>query len=108
MPLTPVVDVVLTHAVTVSGNASRAAVWATEAYWLTPLSVSAPAIAPVIHAGPFTSVPVFPLPVVSMATVPLPSSSGQYAMGPAGGGTAFVVKEKSPDVARLPAASRDL
>src|SRR5436190_5975941 len=78
-----------------------------------PSNERPPPILPVVHAGPFWSVTLLLFPDESAATVPLPSSSFQYAAGPPDGGgggglPAAVVKVKLPEVARLPAPALDL
>src|SRR5207249_11790213 len=49
----------------------------------TPSKLKAPLIVPVVHTGPFTRVPVWPLPDASAALVPAPSSNFHCATKPA-------------------------
>src|SRR5260221_7311232 len=77
-----------------------------------PSRPTAVPMGPGTQVAPFIRVPVRPFPVASTVEVPLPSWKDQNPIGPdvsgGGGEGGIVVKVESPDVARLPEASRDL
>jgi len=49
----------------------------TVTLWLMPSKSNALPVTPVVHCGPLTRVPLFPLPEESFAVVPDPSSKFQ-------------------------------
>ena len=76
-------------------------------YAVPPLKLSAPLISPVVQTAPFTT-PLYPLPDVSCAIVPDPSSKFQYPMRPCVGGPVdalLTVTATAADVAALPDVS---
>ena len=56
---------------------------------LTPSKLSALPDTPVVHVGPFCNAPLLPFPELSVAFVPVPSSSARWTRSPDGGADAF-------------------
>jgi hypothetical protein len=56
-----------------------------SATWMrssTPSNVRPPPMRPVVHVGEFSKIPVLPLPLLSAALAPVPSSKPHAALGP--------------------------
>ena len=60
----------------------RLAEFAMNSVSLLPSKFNAPPDLPVVHVGPFCSVPLLPFPEPSFAVVPVPSSRASFTMGP--------------------------